>query len=82
MNAYPGHAGGDETIAEIKARYEKEAAVRLQQEVPQESQPTTGKISGYKPGDIWYNCVSNEYFICNGRINGTANWVRILDPEL
>lgn len=67
---YSGHA---DRIKQIKEEYENTAKAK---DNVQEVEVTSSSSKGYRAGDIWYNCVANEYFICNGRINGKANWVR------
>jgi hypothetical protein len=66
-----------EVIVQIKDEYERQAGSRSQR-------ASAGKASAPQTvnsriGDIWYNCITNEYFICNGRINGVANWVKLLE---
>jgi hypothetical protein len=72
-----GHAEQIQTIAQIKAEYEKQAAARTQPSA--ESKASAPTTADSRIGDIWYNCITNEYFICNGRINGVANWVKLLE---
>lgn len=64
------------TIGQIKSEYEN---LRQKNTEVTDSRPSSPKAIKGRIGDIWFNCVSNEYFICNGRINGEANWVKLLD---